>query len=562
MRSAVLFILLAPLAAAAQGVPDAVEITQRYIDAGALQIAYTRVEQLQPAAATAPRWGDWEELRCALMSRLNRNAELLQRVAALPPGAPEKVVRVCLLQGARAAIATTRGTLAREYLAGLIWRQELSADELRQARLLVIESYLSDRKPQDAFALMLRFQQDYKPLDRDTAARFVDALLAAGMEKEAVNWFAQLDDASPVKLLMRLETNLITPDAAIAQARTALAKNSSAAFWIVLQKAAALRKDLALGVEALENLLQLAGDKPPAQASALAGELWRSYAAAAQEAANQNQLLLGDDSTWEDFAARHASASPAIARAFFAYLAQQSKVGATRQSAQLQLVFALQAGKLPLTAVRLFDDAARFPVSQLDAQARYLLGSMAMDNGQSAAAARFWQGLEAPSTLDSDEWRIRLAQAQVRAGFAEPGADTLRALVAGKKALPADIMRRAVAVVQELQDTGYYKTADELYRALVPLAEARERREILFGLGRIAEGLNNFQAAADYFLEAALLLDARAADGFAINARIAAAVNLGRAGLKDDARAQLDWLRKNVKDAEKLELIRREMQKL
>lgn len=44
--------------------------------------------------------------------------------------------------------------------------------------------------------------------------------------------------------------------------------------------------------------------------------------------------------------------------------------------------------------------------------------------------------------------------------------------------------------------------------------------------------------------------------------RIAAAANLGRAGLKDDARTRFNWLQKNVKDAEKLELIRREMRKL
>jgi hypothetical protein len=47
---------------------------------------------------------------------------------------------------------------------------------------------------------MLRFDQDYKPLDRDTAARFADALLTHRMEKEAVNWLSRLDDASAVKL--------------------------------------------------------------------------------------------------------------------------------------------------------------------------------------------------------------------------------------------------------------------------------------------------------------------------------------------------------------------------
>lgn len=562
MRTIVTLVMLMAFGAHAQGVPDAFEITQRYADQNAPQLALARVEQMQPAAMNAPRWADWEQLRCALLSRLSRHQQLMKRVAALPPGAPDKVVRACLLQGARAALANGQGVIARDFLARLIWRRDLAAEEMRHARLLVIETYLADDQPQDAYTLMLRYQQDYKPVDRDTAARFVDALLAAGMDKEAVNWFSQLDEASPLKLLMRLKTNLIAPDAAIAQARGALAKSNNVAYWIVLQHAAALQKNSMLHVEALENLLQLAGDKPAERLTAIAAELWKSYAAAAQEVANQNQLLVGEDAGWADFAARRSAASPLAGRVLFAYLTQQSKVRATRQSAQLQLAFSLQSAKLSLTAIRLFDDATRFPVTLIDPQARFLLGGMAAENNQHAAAARYWQGLATPATLEPDEWRIRLAPVLVRAGIAEPGADVLRALLAGKKTLPADVVQRAVAMVQELQDTGFFKSADELYRALLPLAAPRERREILFALARIAETFNDFQNAADYFMEAALLLDARAPDTFAVNARIAAAANLGRAGLKDDARAQFDWLRKNVKDAEKLEVIRREMQKL
>ena len=116
--------------------------------------------------------------------------------------------------------------------------------------------------------------------------------------------------------------------------------------------------------------------------------------------------------------------------------------------------------------------------------------------------------------------------------------------------------------MQELQDSGFTKSADEIYRALLPLSGARERRDIMFGLARIAESANDFQRAADCYLEAALLGDAKVVDTFAVNARSAAAANLGRAGLKEDARAQLDWLRRNVRDADKLESIRREMSKL
>lgn len=563
LLSVVLFFLLLSFGARAQGVTDAFEIAQRFADAGAWQAALARVDQLQPAAVTGPRWGDWEQLRCTLMYRLNRHQELAKRIAALPVSAPQSVARFCLMQGARAAIAVAQGTAARDLLTRLLWQTETSAEELRQARLLVIETYLAEDKPREAYALMLRYQQDYKPVDKDIAARFVDALLASGLDKEAINWFSQLDEASPVKLLLRLQTNLVAPDAAIAQARNGLAKNGSAvSYWVVLQYAAAAQRNSILNVEAMENLLQLAADKSPDRVAALAGELWKAYFAAAQEIANQEQLLVGDEANWSDFGARRAGTSPTTGRAFFAYLALNSKVRATRQAAQLQLAYSLQSSKLPLTAVRLFADATRFPVAQLDAQARFLLGSMASENNLQEAAARFWIGLSAPPNLDPDEWNLRLAQSLVRAGAATAGSDALRALIADKKTLATELMRRAVAVVVELQDSGHYKTGDELYRALLPLAALRERRDILYGIARIAEANYDFPRAADHFLEAALMLDARAPDLLAINARIAAGANLGRAGFKDDARAQFNWLLNNIKDAEKLDTVRREMQKL
>jgi hypothetical protein len=80
------------------------------------------------------------------MYQLNRHQDLVQRVAAIPPNAPALSVRACLLQGARAAIAIAQGVPARGFLARLIWRQELSPEELRLARLLVIESYLAEDK--------------------------------------------------------------------------------------------------------------------------------------------------------------------------------------------------------------------------------------------------------------------------------------------------------------------------------------------------------------------------------------------------------------------------------
>ena len=81
------------------------------------------------------------------------------------------------------------------------------------------------------------------------------------------------------------------------------------------------RQELCLGAAAV-------GDKPADRLTAITAELWKSYAAAAQDVANQNQLLVGDDAGWADFAARRGAANPIAGRALFAYLAQQSKVRA------------------------------------------------------------------------------------------------------------------------------------------------------------------------------------------------------------------------------------------
>src|SRR5687767_3983314 len=105
MRNAAAVILALPLAAAAQSTSDGFAMTQRFAAAGAPHVALARIESLQPASPSAARWGEWEQLRCTLMQRLNRHRALIERVAAMPPNAPAQAQRACLAQGARAANA-------------------------------------------------------------------------------------------------------------------------------------------------------------------------------------------------------------------------------------------------------------------------------------------------------------------------------------------------------------------------------------------------------------------------------------------------------------------------
>ena len=528
---------------------------------GAPHLALARAEQLQPRDATAPRWAEWEALRMSLLVRLQRHDEALRRAAALPVGMPQPALRQCLLDAARAAVAAGQGGTARSYLTRLLWENEATPDEARGARLLVIESHVTERQGDTAFRAMLRFQQDYRPLDSGVAERFVEALLDLGRDKEAVNWLASLEDTSAAKLRLQLRNGLVAPDAVIVQARAQITKGGGPGYWQLLAETAAKQGNGELRIESLERLLNVGGNNARVP-RAPANGLWQAYLSGAQTGANQNRLLAGDDTAWLDFAARRLGTNPHLARALFGYLAQNGAARETRHVAQLQLAFSLYQDGLDHTALQLFSDGQGGPET-LDTQARYLLGNIAETRNAPALAVRFWQGLAAPPNAGAEEWQVRLATMQWRAGMGEPAVSTMRALVKTAKPLPAAAATRAVALARDMLGAGKADLAEEMLAALLPLAGREHARGILYTLGGIAESAGQFARAADYFLRSALGGEPQTApDALALQARLAAALNLARAGYKDDARAQLDWLLKNSKDPAQIETARRELSRL
>ena len=179
-----------------------------------------------------------------------------------------------------------------------------------------------------------------------------------------------------------------------------------------------------------------------------------------------------------------------------------------------------------------------------------------------AVALRFWQGLNTPPDIGAEEWQLRIAAAALRAGMMERAAAALKSVIGAAKALPAELAQRSVALAQEMLDAGKPYLANELFEALLPRVGAAQQRTALFGLGRIHESTGQWPVAADYYLRSALLADGRTPDTLALQARLFAALNLARAGYKDDARAQFEWLIRNSKDAAQIEIARRELKKL
>lgn len=549
------------LAAACIQPAQALETARELTASGASRLALARVEQLQPRDSGAPRWAEWEALRMRLLVGLKLNDEALKRAAGLPGNMPQAALRQCLLDAARAALATGRGETTRAYAARLLWQLQATPEEARAARLLVIESYLAERQGDTAYRAMLRYQQDYRPLERGVAERFVEALLELGMDQQAVNWLASLDEASPAKLMLRLKTGLATPAATVGQARALLAKANDPGYWRVIAEAARRQKNALLLAEAQERELNSGDSGAPHAVAVLARLLWQSYFSAAQDAANQNGLLAGDDLNWADLAARRLGTAPQLARALYGHLARRGQAPATRHSAQLQLVFSLMGEGLERVALRLFQESG-MEAGALDPQARYLLGTAAEVHDDPATARRYWDGIATPPNVSAEEWSLRLAAVQVRSGKADEGVATLKRALAGSRSLSPELVRRGAALARELLDSGQPDAAGAVFDLVLPLAAGNDARGILFGLGRIQELAGRNPAAADYFLRSALLADAQAPDALALQARFAAGINLARAGYKEDARAQFQWLLGHAKDPTQREAARRELSRL
>lgn len=549
-----LFLLLSLPAFAVAAVPsfdDSIESVARLANAGAVQLALDKVERLQAPKPDKERWPAWEALRLTLLARLNRHQELLARLEKIPADAPADLMRQARFLGAQAALATGKPALARVYLLGLLWNSGLPEEIYRQARLMVIDSYLDEGNQREGYLAMLRYQQDFQGLPPERVVKYVETLAAGGMEKEAVAWLAYLDQNHPLRLQVQLKTGLLTADAASAQARAALKKMpttmAAAGYWTVLGQAAAMNGDFNAAIEAQEQSLNLQQSKDSATAGKDA--LWKQYQATARDVGNREHLLAGDDPAWLNLAASLPAVKAPLARALLAYLTLNARSPERRRDAQSQLALALFNQKLGRTAVLLFDDTEKFPAHSFTVEARHLLGEAALQTRQYRVAARFWKDLPPPKGESADGWQLKLAGVHYRAGQPADAGKALERLLTGKNkltALSTDTQRRSIELARSLLDgldgkepmpeaAEHFLTSLLSARALDPL----QQREALMLLGRSGEMRGDFKLAADYFLQAATLIDAKAKDPVAQSARQQAAANLVKAGLKEDASAVL-----------------------
>ena len=527
------------------------EDVRTLVKVGAIQLALQRMDVLQPADARAPDWSAWEYLRLQLLDRLGRHEEVLRRAGTLPvklPSAPRSGLHAA---AAHAAITINRPALARDHAGRALWSAGISPATIRDLRLLVIRSHVLESRHEDAWHSMLRFEQDYRPLDPATATGFVEALLDAGMVREALIWLGLLDERGAAWLRLHMHAGLVTAEETLARTRSALARSDDPAWWRLLLDVAGRSHNGALRLAALEQLLEIEQGEQAAVTGAV--RLWSAYASHVRTTANAHQLLSGDEAGWLEFAIRRRETDAAEARAYFAYLARHAGDPLLRRRAEERLAAGYAAAKLPRVALRMFG-AWPGQANGLQAPTRLVLGRLAEGLGDHTLAFRFLEALPAPQDMPAAVWQLRMSALALRAGRPDAAVLIAQQLAAETAAIPSVQLVEWILHAQQLADHGLHEVALMLFGRALPHATSEQSRTMQSEIERINRGLKETQPAVDFYLRRAL-----SAPEVAAEARLKAGISLSRAGLLGDARTQFDWVLKNASDPSLIAIARREL---
>lgn len=527
-------------------------------DAGALALALQRVEALQPGNAERASWFEWERLRLELLEAGGQDELLVARVRAYPDGVMLKPESLHLrLAAANAALRSGDPAQARLWLR--MWFASVAvelahfdAPQYRRARRLVIEALLVERNADFAYRAMLRFQQDFGPLAADEVEGFVAGLLRLNRNSEAANWLTQLGPRSHYAALLRLRAGLMPPDAAVVQARTALAKSSDPAAMELLEAAARAQNDRAALVEVAELRAELGASTRSAQGQGshkTPVSLWQVYEEAALQGANQAQLLVGDDNGWLVHANRIRAQQPSMARALLARIAMKSANERLRGDARVQLVTALREARLARVAILFFADATPISGALSDPRVRHLLGEISAELGLPEQAAAYWRELEPPAGMSAEQWRLRRLSVHAQAGQRAEVRAILSELMGDNRPMSEEARRLILDTARTAIDQAQLDVAEDMLLRLRARASPVERSAVSTALAQVYEATGRPREAADAQLDVALASASPASDRESLQARLAAARNLSRSGMRHDARRVYGWLLRNAKDA-------------
>lgn len=554
---------------------EKLDLLKNISNAGAPFLTLKMIDQAQPNYdADLYNWILWEQERYAILEKWQQWNDLLIRLESLPKDLPEPFLHQIVTKQARAYIALGQAQTARKILLPYIWNVSATqSPEYKTWRKLIVDSYIADKRLDDARIAMRRYQQDFNEQDSAWLEAQVIVLIQSQHYEEAQELLTSAKDntlndlALYVDLLTQTKTAQTVWKEATSKAKQAKeGTKQSVTFWHVALKAAKQMSPVDRVVAHEEifktpytSVNELLNDNPIA--------LWNAYLEYAEYVGNRAELLQGDDASWLKLAKNALKITPVKARSLLAHIMQTSQdkqiIEQAAQSFLSSLDLQKEADQLFLSQV--FSSKGAFKqVASIPFSIRFELVDLALKTANITQATRLMSGLEThPPGTNLFAWQLRRARVLILGGQISEGQQVLQQLLSNYKDVTAQKTDRVLQVLFDMQTIEANEQALVDFKHLLRLNIApKQKREILFWMADSYKALKQYKKAALFYLQSAFYAGPEAMDPWAQTARYSAAESLEKAGLVDDARRIFKGLLKVAKAPTRKATLRHKIQQL
>ena len=546
-----------------------------FASAGAPNLALQFIDRDQPdIAQDAVGWMAWERERIYLYQSTENWQAIILRAQHVPAEIGADFRQWEQMQAAAAWLQLGKGHEAREILRSLIWNTQSPPNDqsLSQLRQLVLRSYLTDQRLDDAQTAVIRYRQDY-PQDTGNWPLLEARLFLRTRQPQAaldVLQGSKGTDADMLRLFALLRTGA-SPPAEVMQKADSIGSNSKLPVaqrthaWFIAAEAAESLNNPVARIQALQNGLGLQPgllDQDPVFAIT-PDMLWDAYVSYGEDLGNQLQLVVGDDQAWYLAASNRYDSSPVRACALFSVVAFNAPTVQQQGVAHWQFASLIQKQKYGAVVLRhLYLDSKRFKTAAtIPADVRYILVNDVLAIPDIPLASKLMQGLDQPPPdTDPLAWQLQRARVFILGGQPDAGIQALKTLFAGGAPVdPGEVL----PVLFDLQTIGRNRDAIPFFEALLqPNLTSDQQRQLLFWIADSYKALGDYPQAAELYLRSATLVDPYSMDQWAKSARYQAAQMLAKAGYIEDARNLYQGLLNATSDPSQQALLRHAMQQL
>lgn len=570
--SLILFCILYQVSAQANQQLDSLKFIS---SAGAPFLTLKMLDQAQPGVdQDLYEWILWEQERFSILSQWEQWNELLVRIEGLPEDLPQQFRQQASSYRIKSYMALGQNNTARQLLREQLWQLESGSSlEYRNWRQLVIQTYLNDDRINDARVAMLRLQQDFDEDDREWILLRARVLMQAKRYDEVIELLAsRLDwESLSMRLLAEYRNKLHSAKTLwdLAKKRIDIIQDDNkqlAAYWEIALIAA---RDMnpVNEVIALEARLSLDVADSVSLKKINADQLWQAYQRYARLVGNRSEILVGDDDSWLELAAKASQVTPIKARSLFALLmTESSKPTVTKEAAAGFLqTLDVQQEQHQIMLDQLFNHSQYFSdASQIPVQIRFQLVDQALKKANIIEATRLMSELNSiPEGSRPLDWLLRQSRVLILGGKLAQGNEVLGELIALYKEPNEQDTDKILQVLFDLQTIKANDQAIQHFRGLLNLQlDPTQRREILFWMADSFKALQQYERAALMYLQSAMFTGPDSMDPWAQTARFNAAESLQKAGLVDDARRIYESLLAITREPARRSVLRHNIQKL